>query len=510
MKTGEAYGLHNGQRSGRKVGCFYPLYYLSSCGWANLRCCEKGKPLAYSHIRRKADGFAQGKEKVWTFATFCKINIMSGENMKNRLTQFISIYFGPALDFRVRLFNVLAMGGTVISLAMALLGITAGAGLGNIVVNFISAALSYALLCYSQRTGRYQLCYLITIAAIFLCLFPVMFFTAGGYHSGMPSFFVFAVAFTILMLEGKKAIVMSLIEMTLYLAICLIAFHYPQMVKGWDSEGDLLMDIIVGFVSVSAVLGTMLYLHFRLYNEQQKKLDEQNHILERTSRAKTEFLSNTSHEMRTPLTVISVNIQTVAEILEDMGEAVQDGEAMDLLQNAQQEIMRLARMVGGTLTLAAMSENTDKQAVNLSTLLRSSTEMFSLHLQKRGNILNTDIARGLNVFGNADLLAQVAANLLQNAATHTQQGEVTLKAEKSGHEVRVTVTDTGAGISAELLPRVFERGVSTGGTGFGLYLCKTVVESHGGRIWIESTPGNGTAVTFALPTYEGQFGGERV
>ncbi len=188
--------------------------------------------------------------------------------MKNRLTQFISIYFGPALDFRVRLFNVLAMGGTVISLAMALVGIAAGAGLGNIAVNFISAALSYALLCYSQRTGRYQLCYLITIAAIFLCLFPVMFFTAGGYHSGMPSFFVFAVAFTILMLEGKKAIVMSLIEMTLYLAICLIAFRYPQMVKGWDSEGDLLMDIIVGFVSVSAVLGTMLYLHFRLYNEQ--------------------------------------------------------------------------------------------------------------------------------------------------------------------------------------------------------------------------------------------------
>lgn len=251
--------------------------------------------------------------------------------MKNRLTQFISIYFGPALDFRVRLFNMLAMGGTVISLAMALLGITAGAGLGNIVVNFISAALSYALLCYSQRTGRYQLCYLITIAAIFLCLFPVMFFTAGGYHSGMPSFFVFAVAFTILMLEGKKAIAMSIVEILLYLAICLIAFRHPELVNAWDTEQDLLADVMVGFVSVSAVLGTMLYLHFRLYNEQQKKLDEQNDLLQRASRAKTEFLSNTSHEMRTPLTVISVNVQTVTEILEDMGEALKDAEAAELL-----------------------------------------------------------------------------------------------------------------------------------------------------------------------------------
>lgn len=428
--------------------------------------------------------------------------------MKNRLIQFIGTYFGNGLDFRVRLFNVLAMGGTIISLAMALVGITINTGSGNIVANFISAALSYALLCYSQRTGRYQLCYMVTIVAIFLVLFPIMFFTAGGYHSGMPSFFVFAVAFTILMLEGKKAIVMSMMEILLYLAICMIAFRYPQLVNAWGTEQELLTDVIVGFVSVSAVLGTMLYLHFRLYNEQQKKLDEQNHILERASRAKTEFLSNTSHEMRTPLTVISVNVQTVAEILEDMGETMRDGEATELLQNAQQEIMRLARMVGGTLTLAAISENTDRQALDFSTLLRSSAEMFSLHLQKRGNTLTAEIAAGLTVFGNADLLAQVMANLLQNAAAYTRQGEVTLQAEKEGHEVLVTVKDTGDGISAELLPHVFERGVSTGGTGFGLYLCKTVVESHGGRIWLESEPGSGTIATLVIPTYEGQLGGE--
>lgn len=430
--------------------------------------------------------------------------------MKNRLKQFINTFFGAGLDFRVRLFNVLAMGGTVISLAMALVGIAVETGLGNIIANFISAVLSFWLLCYSQRTGKYQLCYTITIVAIFLVLFPVMFFTAGGYNSGMPSFFVFAVAFTILMLEGKKAIVMSVLEVFLYLAICIIAFCYPELVNPWNSEQELLTDVMVGFVSVSAVLGTMLYIHFKLYNEQQKKLDEQNHILERASHAKTEFLSNTSHEMRTPLTVISVNVQTVAEILEDMGDTVKDGEATELLQNAQQEIMRLARMVGGTLTLAAMSENTDKKAVDFSTLLRSSAEMFSLHLQKRGNTLTEEIAGGLTVFGNADLLAQVVANLLQNASAYTRQGKVNLTAQKSGHDILVSVKDSGEGISAELLPHVFERGVSTGGTGFGLYLCKTVVESHGGRIWIESEPGNGTTVSFALPTYEGQLGGERV
>lgn len=430
--------------------------------------------------------------------------------MKHLFALIRDRFFDKHLDFRVRLFNVLAMGGTVISLAMALVGIGTGAGLWNIAVNFISAGLSYILLCYSRRTGRYQMCYLITIVAIFMVLFPIMFFTAGGYHSGMPSFFVFAVAFTILMLEGKKAIAMSALEIFLYLAICIIAFRHPELVKAWDMEQDLLADVIVGFVSVSVVLGTMLYLHFKLYNEQQKKLDEQNEILQRASREKTEFLSNTSHEMRTPLTVISVNIQTVTEILEDIGEIAQDAEATELLQSAQQEIMRLARMVGGMLTLASMSEKTDKEAVDFSTLLQSSAEMFSLHLKKRGNLLKADIAKGLAVFGNADLLAQVVANLLQNAGSYTEQGKITLRAEKTGREILVTVKDTGTGISADLLSHVFDRGISTGGTGFGLYLCKTVVESHGGRIWIESEQGNGTAVMFALPTYEGQFGGDAI
>ena len=310
------------------------------------------------------------------------------------------------------------------------------------------------------------------------------------------------------MLEGKKAVIIALIELLFYIGLCMYAYYSFDPGVYYSSPRLVMTDTVFGFAVVGLVLSIVMLLQFRLYNEQQRKLDEQNHVLEKASRAKTEFLANTSHEMRTPLTVISVNIQTVAEILEDMGEAVKDGEAAELLQNAQQEIMRLARMVGGTLTLTAMSENTEKRAVDLSTLLRCSTEMFSLHLQKGGNTLIGEISGGLTVFGNADLLAQVIANLLQNAAAYTKQGRITLQAAKMGHEILVTVGDTGSGISEALLPHVFERGVSTGSTGFGLYLCRTVVESHGGRIWIESEFGNGTAVTFALPTYEGQFGGE--
>lgn len=428
--------------------------------------------------------------------------------MKNRPIQFISTYFGAGLDLRVRLFNILAMAGVTVSLVSAVVAIVMGERPLNTIVYLVFALLAFSLLVFTAKSGKYQLCYLITIAAIFFVGFPVFFFLNGGYYGATPYFFIFAIVFTVFMLDGKRAVVIAAAELLFYIGLCLYAYCFFDPGAYYDSCWLVMADTVFGFVVVGVVLSIVMLLQFQLYNEQQQKLDEQNHVLERASRAKTEFLSNTSHEMRTPLTVISVNVQTVAEILEDMDEAVKDSEAAELLQSAQQEIMRLARMVGGMLTLASMSENTDKRLVDLSTLLRSNAEMFFLHVQKKGNLLTVNIAEEIYVYGNADLLAQVVSNLIQNAAVHTINGEIVLRAEKAENEILVTVQDTGSGISSELLPHVFERGVSSGGTGFGLYLCKTVVESHGGRIWIESTENSGTTAAFALPVYEGQLGGD--
>jgi signal transduction histidine kinase len=421
------------------------------------------------------------------------------------VARFGKAYFGSELEFRVRLFNVLALGGVVIGLLMAVLGAINHTGFFNAAVNFFSAALAWALLVYSRRSGRYQVCYMLTVAVIFVALFPVMFFSTGGYHSGMPAFFVFAVVFTVFMLEGVKAVIFSVLELVVYTAVCLVAYMRPDTVHQFSTENEMLTDIVVAFVTVSVILGVIMFIHFRMYNEQQKKLDEQNKMLARVSRAKTEFLANSSHEMRTPLTVISVNVQTVMTILKNL--SVKDTEAGELLQSAQSEVMRLARMVGGMLTLASMSETTDRQELDLTTLLESSADMLRLTIQKRENTLTTELEPGLFVFGNADLLTQVVSNLLQNAGAHTESGSVRLTATKIGGEIYVTLRDTGTGISPELLPHVFERGVSDGGTGFGLYLCKTVVESHGGRIWLESEQGRGTTASFTLPVYGGQFGG---
>ena len=143
--------------------------------------------------------------------------------MKKLIARFRHAFFAPHFALRVRLFNIQAMGGTFIGLFFGVWGIVTNIGLPNIVICLVSSVFAYALLTYSRLTGRYKTCYLLTILIIFIGLFPFMFFTGGGYHSGMPAFFVFAVAFTIFMLEGKKALLFSLAELVLYIAICIVA-----------------------------------------------------------------------------------------------------------------------------------------------------------------------------------------------------------------------------------------------------------------------------------------------
>jgi len=420
------------------------------------------------------------------------------------IRRFFAKYYGSDLDFRVRLFNLLASVGTTISIFRAITGIPDGlpvvaAGLG-------CAAAAAGLMVWATKSKRYALCYSITIIVIFLMLFPALFLTIGGYRGNGGYTFILALVFTVILLEGRKALFAALGELLIYVSLMYISWRWPQFVRQYATERENLINLIRGLVINGGALSLAVWSIVRIYNLQQKKLDEQNKILARSNRAKTEFLSNSSHEMRTPLTVASVNVQTVMAILEDGGNPADLDEAKRLLQSAQNEIMRLSRMVGGLLHLSAMSENTDRRRMDLSALLIGIADAFRMYLGKKGNTLEIAVDRELCVFGNADLLAQVLSNLLQNAGEHTNAGKITLTAKREGEEILITVSDTGAGISPERLPHVFERGVSEGGTGFGLPLSKVVVEAHGGKIWLESEIGDGTKAFVSLPVYGGQYG----
>ncbi|MDR2931739.1 MAG: hypothetical protein LBV27_01395, partial [Oscillospiraceae bacterium] len=303
------------------------------------------------------------------------------------LRRFIDTYFSARLDLRVRLFNVLVLASAIFCVVIGVINFASGLAIVSVIVDFAAAAFCFALLVYATKSGRTRLCHLIFIAGSFFFLFPYLFFTMGGYHGGIRAFRVFAVVFTVFMLEGKTALIVTSLEIILYSGLYIFAYAHPEYIKVFPSEKNYFISNLMDLVIVCAALGATMSAQVRLYRAQQKKLDEQNAVLAQGSRMKTEFLANASHEMRTPLTVTSVNVQTVMEILEDMGAAVNDPEAGELLKSAQSEIMRMSRMVGGMLTLASMSEsgqNADRRKLDFSSLLQSGADMLRLNLAKRG------------------------------------------------------------------------------------------------------------------------------
>lgn len=419
--------------------------------------------------------------------------------MKQAFVGFIENYFGRTLDFRVRLFNVLAMAGTVVSLLMGLLGALNGAGLANIVTNLATLALSLILLVYSRRTGRYQFCYTVTIVAIFLVLFPLMFFSTGAYYSGMPCFFVFAVAFTIFMLEGKRAIFFSLLEIAVYVGVCLIAFWYPETVNWYETEQAVMADVVIAVVTVSGALGISMFIHFRIYNQQQKQLDEQNAVLSQINRQKAELLSNISHEIRTPLTVMSGYAQRARN---QITAGTADDNTLRGLLTVQLEAQRLAGLAQQLLDSSVLKADTAPAPVAPQELVEQAANLVQPILDKHGNRLAARADDGCpQVLANTGMVAQVLVNLCVNANRHTRGGQITLGATPAPEGmVAFTVADDGDGIDEALLPRLFERGVSGDGeSGLGLAICKEVVESHGGVIGVVPRPGGGTLVTFTLP-----------
>ncbi|MCL2013498.1 MAG: sensor histidine kinase [Oscillospiraceae bacterium] len=266
------------------------------------------------------------------------------------------------------------------------------------------------------------------------------------------------------------------------------------------------------FIMVVWIYNVVTFLRTRAKEKHDLlELNFKNAALGRLNIAKTEFLQDMSHEMKAPLTVIATGIDFADSEL-----SAEDGsfsEAIGTLEMLRAETQRLGRMVGGMAELASMNElSENRKRVEFAKFLKDSAEAFQFAIERDNNTLTVQIAPGIpDAFVETDRFTQVIANLLTNAAEHTKNGQISVTADFDDEYITVRVTDTGEGISPEVLPNVFERGVSgKGSTGYGLYICKTIIEAHGGLIKADSEPGKGTTVTFTVPVYGGQEAGHNL
>lgn len=247
--------------------------------------------------------------------------------------------------------------------------------------------------------------------------------------------------------------------------------------------------------------------------ETEQKLEAEKAALESLNRLKTEFLGNVSHELKTPLTVMSGYAQTTKQLAgkPDMPEGNEVSRRMTLISS---EAERLSLMVGQILDITRMEEGRmvmEPVRCYVDEIIHTAVETHYPILNKNRNRLDIRIESGLPaVHADPARISQVIVNLISNAVRFTTDGMISISARKENTNILICVSDTGMGIAAERLPHIFERynkkqksgaGKDTG-TGLGLYICKHIVEQHGGQIRVESKDGHGTSVFFTLPLYK--------
>lgn len=228
----------------------------------------------------------------------------------------------------------------------------------------------------------------------------------------------------------------------------------------------------------------------------------------RLESVRKEFVANVSHELRTPLSVIKGYVETLVDGGPDMPPADRD----KFLRTIQRHTDRLHSILEDLLTLSRLESKSPgllRENIDLPALLRQFAADYAARVAATHHQLALEIAEVLPpLFADRVKLTQVFENLVDNALKYTPaKSSILISVEWKNREMLVRVTDNGPGIPAADLPHIFERfyrvdkgrSREKGGTGLGLSIVKHIVQLHGGRVWAESSVGQGTVVAFTMP-----------
>jgi signal transduction histidine kinase len=239
-----------------------------------------------------------------------------------------------------------------------------------------------------------------------------------------------------------------------------------------------------------------------------KELEKKNEALRALDQMKSDFISSVSHELRTPLTTMR---EVNAQLLEGLKGPVNDDQRK-FLTIAQSNVDRLVRIVNNLLDLSRLNAGKiklERSRMELTVLAREIIETLRpLAAQKHISIEDRLPASLPETYADADRIKQVLVNLIGNAIKYSNaEARVAVSAESKDGMLVVTVADTGVGIPAEFVGKVFNRferaskvpvpGV--GGAGLGLTICRELVQMHKGDIWVESEEGKGSIFSFSIP-----------
>ena len=419
------------------------------------------------------------------------------------IKKWLDIITDHSIGLRERMFRIVT-GVCMIAITFTL---PMGRNLWNILMLVTSLAAMAGIVKGSIREKRVHTGATI-IAVLLLTLFPVTFFSAGGFYSGVPEWFVLCFIYVCITLQGRRrAVFFGLC--TVETMLCYgIAFYFPEIAVQ-DFPHNALLDSAFSMIMVGLLTSVLLMFLNRMYEEENALTQRQKKEIEELNRAENNFFSSMSHEIRTPInTIIGLNEIILREdISDEVAENARNIQgASKMLLSLINDILDISKIKSGKMEIVNVSYETGALFSEIVNMIWIKTKEKGLEFK-----LHVDSSIPSMLCGDEVRIKQILINLLNNAVKYTSEGSVTLsvRCERQGvNRVRVwySVEDTGMGVKKENIPYIFnafrrvdaEKNRYIEGTGLGLSIVQQLVELMGGEISVNSVYTKGSTFIVSL------------
>ncbi len=424
--------------------------------------------------------------------------------MKDRvIKKWFEILSDHRISLRERMFRIV----TVVCMIALVFTLPMGRSIANLVILAVSLAAIAGIVKASIRKGRVQ-AGATAVVILLLTLFPFTFFSAGGFYSGVPEWFVLCFIYVCITLQGKR--------MAVFFGLCTaetllcygIAFYHPEL-AAVSTQQRSFFDSAFSMVMVGLLTSVLLMFLNRMYEEENALTQQQKKEIEELNQAENNFFSSMSHEIRTPInTIIGLNEITLrGDIPEEVAENARNIQgASKLLLTLINDILDISKIKSGKMEIVNASYETGALFSEIVNMVWVKAKEKGLEFR-----LHVDPSIPSMLCGDEVRIKQILINLLNNAVKYTSEGSVTLsvRCERQGvNRVRVwySVEDTGQGVKKENIPYIFnafrrvdeEKNRHIEGTGLGLSIVQQLVELMGGEISVNSVYTKGSKFIVTL------------
>ncbi len=429
----------------------------------------------------------------------------------SKIKTLLSKLLSEDMPIQQKLLNMV-LPAAVIAGIIALLGscMMSFNSLTNLAIAVVDIVLIFSLL-FSVIFKKYKLSAIVFLFSINNILFPVMFFSSGGVSSGMPVWMLTGLVMAWLFLVGVTRYTMFFINLLCDLACIIVAVKKPELVNPLGGDFEIAFDVAMAIIIAACIFIIIFKFQIDNYDYQEKKIKKAEEDAIKATKAKSVFLSNMTHDIRTPMNAILGYIEIAKNNLDDK-KKVEDclsktTVATEHLLNLINNVLDMSKIENGKMSLENRTCDLLLIFEDVFTILRPEFVRKEIELVKDMNGLVFPIVKSDKLRLNQILLNLINNSIKYSSAQSHIYVTVSQREVKEGRvPTKIIIRDEGYGMSQEFLNHVFEpfererNTTSSGeiGTGLGLVITKNLIEIMGGTMEINTQENIGTEITINI------------